>query len=144
MKRLTQCIIAMLLVGCILIMPVYAAENQVDRSSEFFIKDSAYLSKVSSTEFNVWFSVTAVKGMDELGVSAIYVDESPDGSDWTELETYTNSDYPELLDYETGYHGGHVSCSGRKGYYYRALVVFYAKDGRNIGEMPIYTYSIQL
>lgn len=144
MKRLTQCAIAIFLIGCFLVMPVLAAENQVDRASDFFIKQSAYLLNVSDTEFNVWFDVTATKGMDELGVSVIYVDESPNDSDWTEIATYTSEDYPELMDYGTGYHGGHVSCSGQKGYYYRAYVVFYAKNGENIGEMPVYTYSIQL
>lgn len=144
MKRLTQCAIAILLVGCFLVMPVFAVEDQVDRASDYFIKQSAYLSEVSDTEFEVWFDVVATKGMDELGVSAIYVEESPDGSDWTNHKTYTKSEYPELIDYETGFYGTHVTCSGKKGYYYQAQVIFYAKDGKNIGKMPIYTYNIQL
>lgn len=144
MKRLTQCVIVILLVGCFFVTPVFAAEEQVDRSSDFFIGQNAWLSRVSSTEFNIWFDVTGTKGMDELGVSEIYVDESPDRSDWTEIKTYTSSEYPELMDYGTGLHGGHVSCSGRKGYYYRAYVVFHAKDGNATGRMPIYTFSIQL
>lgn len=144
MKRLTQCIIAVLLVGCLFAMPVLAVEDQADRASDFFIKQSAYLSRVSSKEFNIWFDVAAVKRMDELGVSAIYVEESPDRSDWTHIATYTKEDYPELIDYGTGLHAGHVSCSGRAGYYYRAYVVFYAKEGENIGKMPEYTYSLQL
>lgn len=144
MKRIIQCITAILLVACFFTMPVLAAEDQVDRASDFFIGDTAYLSKVSDTEFNVWFSVSAVKGMDELGVSVMYIDESPDRSDWTEVACYTSDDYPELMDYGSGHHDGHVACSGQKGYYYRAYVIFYAKDGENIGKMPVYTYSIQL
>lgn len=144
MKRLTQCAIALFLAGCFLVMPAFASEAQADRASNFFISQSASLWKVSGTEFEIWFDVTATKGMDELGVSAIYVEESPNGSDWTDHKTYTKSGYPELIDYGTGAYGSYVSCSGTKGYYYRAQVIFYAKDGENTAKMPTYTYSIQL
>lgn len=144
MKRLTQCVIVILLVGCFFVMPVFASEEQVDRASDFFISQSASLWEVSDTEFEVWFDVEATDGMDELGVSTIYVEKSPNGSDWTSHKTYTKSGYPELINYGTGLYVGHVSCSGTKGYYYRAQVIFYAKKGQNIGKMPMYTYSIRL
>lgn len=144
MKRLMQCVLAILFVGCFLTMPAFAAEDQEERASDYFIGQSAYLLEVSDTEFEVWFDVKATDKMDELGISAIYVEKSSNGSTWTAHKTFTKSDYSELIDYGTGLHAGYVSCSGTKGYYYRAQVIFYAKKGQNIGKMPIYTYSIRL
>ena len=128
----------------VLAVPVSAAEDTTPRASNFFAASSTYLWRTSSTTFQVWFDIDAVRGMDELGASEIKVQKSSDGVHWTTMVTYTKELYPHLIAENTASHYGYVTYTGTPGYYYRAYVCYYAKDGVNIGELDKYTSSMIL
>lgn len=144
MKRFTQCVSLVLAMVLILAIPVSAAEDTTPRASNFFMASSTYLWRTSSTTFQVWFDIDAVRGMDELGVSEIKVQRSSDGTSWSTMATYTKELYPHFIAEDTGTHSGCITYTGTPGYYYRAYVCYYAKDGVNIGELDKYTSSMIL
>jgi len=124
-------------------LPV-AAEDVESRASSFFMSSNVYLYKTSSIQFQAWFTVVAVDGMDELGASTIKIQRSSDGTSWTTMKTYTKANYPELICEDTSAHGACVTYAGTPGYYYRAKITLYAKDSSGIGEMTRYTAKMQL
>lgn len=141
MKKFTKLICLLVIIALLIPMSVSATE---DRASLYFAADSCYLYKTSSTSFQVWFDVTGVDGMDELGTSVIKVQRSSDGSTWTDMKTYTKESYPSMTDTNTGHHGGYVTYSGSAGYYYRAYVKFYAKKGTGSAALDRYTSKLKL
>lgn len=142
MKRVTQFICAFLAIAVFLAIPAFAAEYS-PRASYFFGSYSSNIEEVTSTKFNVHFRVTAVKGMDELGVSKIYVQRSADGTNWETMQTYSKEDYSNLICLNTGTHSGYVTYSNRSsGYRYRARVDYYAKLGTDTATYIDYTTSI--
>lgn len=144
MKRFIRLVCFVLVMTVCLATPAAAAEEVSTWSSSFFTCHSAYLWKVSDSEFRVWFDVTAVKGMEELGASVIKVQRSTDNENWTTMSTYKKAVYPQMVAYNTGNHCSYVTYYGTSGYYYRALVTFYAKNSSGTGEYYYYTSSIQL
>lgn len=144
MKRFIQFICLLLILSTVLTMPAAAAERMTPRGSDYFGSLLAYLYKTSSTTFQVWIEVSAIKGMDELGASSITVQRSPDDENWTDMVTYTKALYPNLIGENTGWHDAHVTYTGSPGYYYRAKVWFYAKKGNGTAEYSYTTDSILL
>lgn len=144
MKRFTRSICLVLAVVMILAVPVSATEAATPRASNFFMASSTYLWKTSDTTFQVWFNIDAVSQMDELGASVIKVQRSSDGSNWTTMRTYTKESYPHLIAEGTGAHCGYVTYTGTPGYYYRAFVIYYAKNSTGTGEAYRYTSSMKL
>lgn len=144
MKRFTRCACFFLAIMMLLITPAFAAETVTPRASSYFMCISAYLEKTTGTQFEVWFDVTAVGGMDELGVSEIKVQRSSDGVNWTTMKTYSKDYYPQMICDNTVAHADCVTYTGTAGYYYRAYVCFYAKNSSGFGEYDEYTSSIKL
>lgn len=144
MKRFIQCVSLIVVAVIIFAIPVSAAEPVTPKASYYFTASSTYLWKESSTTFQVWFDITATGGMDELGASAITVQKSTDGVNWTTMYTYTKELYPHLIAKNTGTHDGYVTYTGTPGCRYRALVTYYAKNSRGTGEVFEYTSSIVL
>ena len=144
MKRFVKCICLFLVLVMALTTTAFAAESVMPRASNYFMRYTAYLYQVTSTKFEVWFSVSAVEGMDELGVRTLKVQRSSDGTDWTTMKTFTREDYPELICEDTSMHSTCVSYTGTRGYYYRAYVEFYAKNSSGTGIYTYYTAAIQL
>lgn len=144
MKRITKFTSLLLAVILLVSVPVaYAAETADQRASSYFMRNSAYLHGITSTGFDVWFEVTAMGIMDELGVSSIRVEKSTDAVNWETVKTYYKSDYSQMIDYNSTSHSGCVSFGNREsGYYYRAYVMFYAKDNGNTGYYACYTSYI--
>lgn len=134
MKRFMQFVCVILIVSTVLAVPVFAAEQ----ASDFFGSHSCYLWEISDSEFQAWFRVTAVEGMDVLGASEIKIQRSTDKTNWETVQTHTN-----LFAYDTGYHSGYVTYSSAEaGYYYRARVTFYAENSSGIGKYTDYTSYI--
>lgn len=120
MKRFTQLICLLLVASMCLAIPTFAAEQ----ASDFFMSHSCYLWEISDSEFQVWFNVTAVDGMDVLGASIIKVQRSTDKSNWETVQTYY-----DIYGYDTSFYGSHVTYSSAEaGYYYRAKVTFFAEN----------------
>ena len=122
----------------------YAAENNDVRSSQFFWRSSAWLTKTSSNQFRACFDVTCIGIMEEVGARTIRIQKSTDGVNWTTIITYSKDTSPYLIDYNTAAHGTCVSYTGTPGCYYRAVVTLYAKNSSGIGEMTVYSSMLLL
>lgn len=134
MKRFTQILCLLLIASMILAVPAMAAEQ----ASNFFMSHSCYLWEISDSEFQVWFDVIAVDGMDVLGASEIVVQRSTDRVNWESVATYT-----DFYGYNTGEYGACATySSASSGYYYRAKVTFYAENDTGCGFYTDYTSSI--
>lgn len=143
-KRIVRC-------GCFLIaaimcftFAVCATETEGARSSSFFRSSSVYLYKTSGNNFEAWFEVTALGTMTQLGASKIKIQRSLDGVNWTTMKTYEKEDYSQMICNNTVTHDGCVSYTGTTGYYYRAIVILYAKNSSGTAEMTEYTAKIKL
>lgn len=153
MKRFIRCFAAMMVLVTLLGTVAYAqgisehgdaALAASPRSSAYFGSWDSYLYKTSSTSFEIWFDVTSAGSMDELGVSSIEVQRSTNGSNWTTVKTYYPEDYSAMIEEDTFSVYNCVTYTGAKGYFYRAYVVFYAKNSRGVGEMPDYAEVISI
>ena len=144
MKHVSR-IICMLLVAVLLLsIPAAAAENAEPRASSFFMSTDVYLYQTSSTQFQAWFEVSALGGMEKLGASEIKIQESSDGQNWTTVKTCTMANYSNLICENTGFHASYVSYTGTTGKYYRAKITLYAENSTGVGERIRYTSSILL
>lgn len=142
MKCLSKVICLLLVCALFLSIPAMAAEIS-PWASNYFGMHSCYIDEISSTTFEVWFEVSAVRGMDKLGVKEIKIQRSTDTVNWNTVKTYSMDDYSNLICENTGTHGGYITySSATSGYYYRAKVTFYAKDGNNSAEYVMYTSYI--
>ena len=63
MARVVRMLSFILAVVVLVSVPVCAAENVDQRASNYFAAYSVYLHKTSSSQFQVWFEVTAVGTM---------------------------------------------------------------------------------
>lgn len=144
MKRFVRLACLILSFVMIFAIPANAVENTA-RGSDYFGMRSCYLWKTSSTQFQVWFDVTAMGIMDELGVSTIIVQRSADGEDWENMQTYRKANYSSMICKNTASHASYVTYSGAQpGYYYRAYVCFYAKNSAGTAEYISHTSSITM
>ena len=132
MRRFVRYICIILVLASLITLPAFASEQ---RSSDFFAASSVYLWKISDTQFEVWFDVTAVQSMDELGASEIKVQRSTDKENWTTMRTYSKANYSQMIDTHTATHADCVTYTYTSGYYYRAIVVLYAKNSSGTGEV---------
>lgn len=140
MKRFTQCVCVILIMAMLLAIPVSAAENAIQRSSDYFAKYSVYIWKTSGTEFEIWFDVTGVQTMDELGAKSIKLQRSTDKTNWTTVKTYSMDDYPQMVKENSLCTVDCVTYDDYSSdYYYRAVIVLYAKLGSGTGEATVVT-----
>ena len=128
MRRFIKLICLVMAFSLCMAIPV-AADEISPYASNYFMSHNTYLWETSSSSFQVWFSVTAVGTMAELGVNYIEVERSTDGVNWSVVKTYDKEDYSNLVASNTYYHSGSVTYSNRvSGYQYRAYVELYAKN----------------
>lgn len=139
MKRLINCVCLILVMVLLLSTTALAADS---RASNYFMATSTYIDKVSSTRYDIWFDVTAVKTMSQLGVKTIRVERSTDRVNWTTVKTYSKDDYSQMIDTNSAYHDGYVTYYGSSNYYYRAYVVFYAKNSSGSATYDCYTATV--
>lgn len=139
--RITCIIMAMVLLFAV---PVYAEEASTWSSSYISSYDS-YLWKSSDNQFQIWFDITGMGKMDEIGVSQIKVQRRASSSDdWVTMKTYLPSSYPEMIRENSAGYYHYVTYTGTPGYYYRAVVTFYAKKGNGSGKIVDYAETILL
>jgi len=140
MKRFINVVCLVLVLAMCLAIPV-GAQEIAPYASSYFGSYDAYLGAETSTSFQVWFSVTALRKMDKIGVEYIDIHRSSDGVNWSWVKTYDASDYPNLMTTNASYHSGHVTYNNKQsGYQYRAYVHFYAKEGNGSGVLGAYAY----
>ena len=144
MKRFSRIVCMLLAVVMVLAAPAAAMENENSRASNFFGSSDVYLQQTTSTQFRVWFEVSALYGMDKLGASEIKVQRSSDGENWTTMKTYSMENYSNMICENTGAHASYVTYTGQTGYYYRAKITLYAENSSGFGEWDRTTSSILL
>lgn len=144
MKRFVKIICVIVVMATIATVPVSAETEAGTRASNYFHLTCTYIYQTTGTKFQVWFDLVGVEGMDEIGASAIRVQRSADGTNWTTMFTYLPQYYPQMIATDTAEHGAYVPYHGTEGYYYRALVTFYAHKGNGTGELDRYTQAVYL
>ena len=145
MKRLSQIICIILVFAMVFSTTAFAAEVTVPRASNFFAGSSVYFWHVSGNQYQIWFDVTAVGGMDELGTSKITVERSTDLVNWTPVKTYYKSSYPQMTTTTgTGCYVNYVTYNATTGYAYRAVVQLYAKNSTGSAYMTEVTDVLDL
>ena len=142
MRKLIRYVCILMVVVTCLSATAVAAEA-TPKASSYFWSSSVYLYKTSGTTFQAWFDVQCFGIMEEVGASVIKIQRSSDGINWTTVKTYTKEAYSSLIDYNTATHASYVTYTGTAGYYYRAYIELYAKNGSGSAYMPEYTSSIQ-
>lgn len=121
--------IVALVLAIVLLLPVGVTAAE-PRSSLYLDSYSAYVYRAGWGKVQVWFTVNGVNDMDEIGALEIQMYESKDNENWTWVDTYMYTDYPDMLAYNDYVHSGHVEYSGTLGRYYKAYVCVWAgKDG---------------
>lgn len=104
------------------------AETVQPRASSYLDSYSAYVYPAGSGKVQVYYSVTGVDYMDEIGYLRIAIYESTDNSSFTCVKTFTNANTPSLLAYNKFHHSGYVQYSGVAGRYYKAYVCVWAGE----------------
>lgn len=143
MKKIIRGVCAILVFVVVFSSTAFAAPVEDPRASSYFVATSANLKKTSGG-FEIWLDVTATGTMDQLGASTVVVERSSNGSSWSPVKTFTKASYPEMVGTGTAFHTCCLTYTASVGYYYRAIVTFYAKKGTGIGEYPHYSSSLKL
>jgi len=126
--RISIKVIALLLVLS-LVLPTNAMAAEA-RASYYLDSYSAYIYPAGWWKVQVWFTVDGTGYMDEIGALEIYLFESTDNENWTQVALFQHPDDAGMLGYDNHYHTGHVEYSGTMGRYYKAYVCVWAgKDG---------------
>ena len=145
MKRFIQIVCLVLVFVTVISTTAFAAESVDPRASMFFAGSSVYFWNVSGSQYQIWFDVTAVSGMNELGASQIVVERSTDLVNWTPVKTYSKSNYSNMTTTSTtASYASYVTYYPASGYAYRAIVTLYAKNSAGTGEMDEVTATLDL
>ena len=144
MKRFIRILSFVMAFALLLTTPAFAAETVTPRASNFFGYSSSYFDDVAGSRVDVWFDVTALGTMDELGASKIKVQRSTDLDNWTTVQTYYKADYSQMTDTNTVTHAACVPFYPSNGYYYRAVVTLYAKNSSGSATMTSYSQVLDL
>ena len=118
----------------IMSIPVYASAAVIQpaqtQASDYLDSYQAYVYCAGSGEMQVWFDVTGDNYMDDIGALSIYLYESTDNSNWTQVKYFNHAVYTDMLGHGKIYYASHVSYQGVIGRYYKAYVCIWAgKDG---------------
>lgn len=145
MRRSSQIICIILVMAMLFTTTAFAAEVPNPRASNFFMSSSVYFWHVSGSQYQIWFDVTAVAGMNELGANKITVERSTDLVNWSSVKTYNKSSYPQMTTTTTtGSYDNYVTYYAADGYAYRAIVELYAKNSSGSGYMTETTALLDL
>lgn len=143
-KATTRLIVTALIITLIAPMLAFSslADGIVPRASDYLDSYNTYLYRSGWGKIRVYFNVTGVDYMDEIGALTIRIYESTDNETWTWVETYKQASTAGMLGYNKIYHSGYVEYSGTIGRYYKAYVTIWAgKDGD--GDTRYYWTDVQ-
>ncbi len=132
--KLLRTLAVVLVLALALPMGVSAAEWDTavvqPRASYYLNSYSAYVYPAGGGLVQVCYSVTGTDYMDEIGAMRITLYESTNNSTWTQVKTFTSTNYTSMMDYDDYYHSGYLNYRGVAGRYYKAYVCVWAgKDG---------------
>lgn len=125
-------IIALLLL-MIMLVPFHVHANEdiptTPRASYYLDSYNAYIYPAGLGKIQVWFTVTGVDYMDEIGALTVQIYESTDNENWSWVKTVRHTSQSNMLDLNDYYHSGHIDYQGTIGRYYKAYVCIWA--GKN-------------
>ena len=100
-------------------------------ASDYLSAYTTYICPIGNGDLQIWWNVLGAGTQVELGTLRIVVYESSDNVNWTWVETFMHSDYPNMLSHNDGHHMDYVYFQGTREYYYKAYVTIYGGDGTN-------------
>ena len=107
-----------------------SSDAAIPRASDYLNSYNTYIYNAAWGKIQIYFDVTGVDYMDDIGTLTIQLYESTDNENWTRVTTYRHESTPGMLGQNKIYHSGHVDYSGTIGRYYKAYVCIWAgKDG---------------
>lgn len=121
-RRIIGGVLAVIMVSSILCTSVFA------RSSAYLDAYLVAITPKSNGKMQVSVIVEGVGEMTEIGATTIYIYESKDGRNFSQVKSYESSDYPEMIGSGTVYYEDVVTYQGKVGYYYFAVVYVYAAN----------------
>ena len=121
-RRIIGGVLAVIMVSGILCTSVFA------RSSAYLDAYNVVMIPESNGAMSLNVAVEGVGRMTEIGATAIYIYESKDGRNFSQVKSYESSDYPEMIGSGTFYNEDIVTYQGKVGYYYFAVVYVYAAN----------------
>lgn len=128
-KRMPLFKITALILIVLLLCPVCISAVE-PRASYYLDSYNAYPYSAGLGKIQIYFNVTGVDYMDELGVLRLSIYESTDNINWTLKATYTNDSTPSLLGYNKIYYSSYIDYQGVIGRYYKAYICIWGgKDG---------------
>lgn len=140
MKKMIR--IGCLILAVLLIFPATAYATEASTyGSRYFSAMQTYIYEADSGQLGVWFYVIAKRDMNKLGADYVQVERSRDKSSWTTVATFHDDNNPSMLGENRFTYGSSVFFTPTSGYYYRALVRFYAKEGTATATYSWYTDS---
>lgn len=118
-----------LILTLILICPVLISAAE-PRASAYLDSYNAYPYSAGLGKVQIYFDVTGVDYLDEIGALRLSIYESTDQINWTIKATHTNESTPSMLGYKKIFYGSHVDYQGVIGRYYKAYICIWGgKDG---------------
>ena len=105
---------------------VYGTETISPRASDYLESYNTYIYPSGLGNIQVWFSVTGVEYMDDIGALTVQIFESTDQINWTLVDTVRHTTQPDMLGHNHYYHSGYVEYDGTIGRYYKAYVTIWA------------------
>lgn len=130
LRRFIRTTALFLLLTVLVSTTVIAEEIPQPRASYYLSSYNAYIYNAAFGKIHVYFDVTGVNYMDDIGALTVKIYESTDNETWTWVKTYTNGDTPSILGANKMYYSSHVEYQGTIGRYYKAYVTIWAgKDG---------------
>ena len=144
MKQFTKRICILLVCVMMFTTTAFAAGPVEPRGSNFFVCSSVYFWNTSGRNYQIWFDVTAVGSMTELGASEIVVQRSTDEQNWTTVRTYYMEDYSQMTESNSYTYANCVPFTATAGYSYRAIVMLYARNSSGRGYMQEVTEILDL
>lgn len=134
-KHLRSTRLLVLLLVLVFLIPtnvnaVTASDPATPRASHYLTSYNTYPYNAALGKIRIYFNVTGVDYMDDIGTLNIQLYESTDNVNWTWVKVYRHDSTSGMLAQNKIYHSGYVEYSGTIGRYYKAYVCIWAgKDG---------------
>jgi hypothetical protein len=113
----------------LMLCPLYISAME-PRASYYLDSYQAYPYSAGLGKIQIYFNVTGVMDLDDIGAIRLSIYESTDQINWTLKATHTNGTTPDMLGHNTCYYSSHVDYQGVIGRYYKAYICIWGgKDG---------------
>lgn len=124
--------------------PVTEAAGGIAPRASYYLSSYAASCTSSGSTLSVNFNVTATGRMSYVGALGIYVYESSNGSSFDCIRTFYPSGNSQMLKTNSQFHAASVTYDGTNGYYYYAVVSFYAENANGSDTKSYTTSTIRL